>query len=449
MLGQINARGLVSQVVVQDSLLFVACGSWGAQIYSVSDPANPRDLGSMDAVIGDVCVEDSFCYAVGGDSLRIYNVARPNLPSLAGAIRDSGDLVVVANGYAFSAGRWVMNIYNVTDPAHPTWANSRGGPAYAMFVRRNLLFCSSVQPDNMTVLNISDPLNIAQVSKVDGYGGDGLFVDDSYAYLPCDYEHSGLFVIDVSDSSHPMLRDSINPEGVTEWEPYVPSPNSYGYLADDYGGLITLDLHDANSIFQAWAGYQAHQANDVVVDGQRAYLADYCAGLQILDVSDPAKPVSLGRFDTLGSKATRTATARDSFAFIGMDGITGRQFLRVLDVLEPRDGASPGSGSHERDRTRLDRQCGTKLVPAPVRLYVVGRLRHAGRMEYGQYSGPARYPGTVSRRSRHGERSCPCRHGHPRPDSADRARQPATARTVRQRHGRDNRMGLRLDSSYW
>jgi hypothetical protein len=47
MLGQINARGLVSQVVVQDSLLFVACGSWGAQIYSVSDPANPRELGSI------------------------------------------------------------------------------------------------------------------------------------------------------------------------------------------------------------------------------------------------------------------------------------------------------------------------------------------------------------------------------------------------------------------
>jgi hypothetical protein len=335
MLGQINARGLVSQVVVQDSLLFVACGSWGAQIYSVSDPANPRELGSMDAVISDVCIKDTLCYAVGGDGLRIYNVANASDPRLVGAVQDSGDLVVVANGYAFSAGRWAMNIYDVTDPAHPTWADSRGGPTYAMFVRRNLLFCSSVQPDNMTILNISNPLSITQVSKVDGYGGDGLFVDDSYAYLPCNYEHSGLFVIDVSDSSRPMLRDSTNPEGVTEWEPYVPHPNSFGYLADDYGGLIMLDLHDANSISQAWAGFQAHWANDAVVDGQRAYVADYCAGLQILDVSDPTNPVSLGRFDTLGSKATRTATARDSFAFIGMDGINGRRFLRVLNVLDP------------------------------------------------------------------------------------------------------------------
>ncbi len=337
MLGQINARSLVSQVVVQDSLLFVACGSWGAQIYSVSDPANPRELGSMDAVISDVCVEDSFCHAVGGDSLRIYNVARPNLPSLVGAIRDSGDLVVVANGHAFSAGRWMMNIYNVTDPSHPTWANSRGGPAYAMFVRRNLLFCSSVQPDNMTVLNISDPLNITQVSKVDGYGGEGLCVDDSYAYLSCTYEHHGLFVIDVSDSSRPVMHDSIDPEGVEELEPYVPRPNSYGYLADHYGGLVVLDLHDANSISEAWSGYKADQSVDISVDNGRAYIANGWVGTQIVDISDPTRPASLGVYDTSDSRGTNAVAARDSFAFVGMSGAYGRRSLRVLDVSDPSD----------------------------------------------------------------------------------------------------------------
>ena len=59
MLGQINARGLINQLVVQDSLLFVACGNWGAQVYSISDPANPQELGSMNAVIGDLTVKDT------------------------------------------------------------------------------------------------------------------------------------------------------------------------------------------------------------------------------------------------------------------------------------------------------------------------------------------------------------------------------------------------------
>ncbi len=335
MLGQVNARGLVSQVVVQDSLLFVACGSWGAQVYSVSDPVNARELGSMDAVISDLCVKDTFCYTVGGDSLRIYNVASASDPRLVGAVQDSGDLVVVANGHAFSAGRWVMNIYNVTDPAHPTWANSRGGPAYAMFVRRNLLFCTGTQPDYMSALNITDPLNITQVSTVSGYGGEGLYVDDSYAFLSCNYEHEGLFIVDVSDSSHPALRDSINPEGVTEWDPLVPHVPGYGYLADDYGGLTVLDLHEVSDISEAWSGYKASQAVDVHVDGQRAYVANEYSGLQIIDIANPADPVSLGMFDTIGSKSVPTAVARDSFAFISMRGTSGRRYLRVLDVTDP------------------------------------------------------------------------------------------------------------------
>ena len=164
-----------------------------------------------------------------------------------------------------------------------------------------------------------------------------MYANDSFAFVSCIRDHVGLFVFDVSDPSSPTVRDSIDPEGNVAWTPYVPSVKSFGYLADDYGGLITLDLHDPYSISQAWAGYQAHIASDVVVDGQCVYVANQCAGLQILDVSDPREPISLGRFDTLGSKQTRTATARDSFAFSGMSGITGRRFLRVLNVLAPAD----------------------------------------------------------------------------------------------------------------
>jgi hypothetical protein len=337
MLGQINARGLVSQVVVQDSLLFVACGSWGAQVYSVADPANPRELGSMDAVIGDVCVEDTFCYTAG-DSFRIYNCANPTQPAQVAVVADSGDVIAEASGYVYvghgSSGSG-LNVYDARNPHSPTLINTLGGVQLALFVHGQRLFRTSVQPSYFQILNISVPTSIHEVGRIDGYGGVGLYADDDFAYLSCAYDHEGIFVIDITNPANPQLRDSINPEGVTEWDPYVPRTNSYGYLADDYGGLITLDLHDANSISQAWAGYQAHQAVDVVVDGHRAYVADFCAGLQILDVSDPSEPVSLGRFDTLGSKATRTATARDSFAFIGMDGITGRRFLRVLNVLDP------------------------------------------------------------------------------------------------------------------
>jgi hypothetical protein len=224
MLGQINARGLVSQVVVQDSLLFVACGSWGAQVYSVSDPDDPRELGSMDAVIGDVCVKDTFCYAVGGDSFRIFDVANPSLPVQMGAVADSGDAVVIADGHTFVGGAGPLNVYDVSDPSHPVLVNSLGGPTYDMYVRRNLLFCAmGASPTRFSILNVSDPLNIIEVSRLSGYAGDGVYANDSFAFVSCIRDHVGLFVFDVSDSSRPTMRDSIDPEGNVAWTPYVPS----------------------------------------------------------------------------------------------------------------------------------------------------------------------------------------------------------------------------------
>jgi hypothetical protein len=334
-LGQIACRSLVSQVVVQDSLLFVACGSWGAQVYSVSDPANPRELGSLDAVIGDLCVKDSLCYTAGGDSFRIYSAADPSSPRQLGAHSDTGALVVVVGSHAFVADGSGMNVYDVSIPSSPQLVNSRGGSYATLFVRDTLLFCSDAQPSYFAILNVSDPLNIRQVGNLSGYGGHGLYVDDYFAYLSCTYDHEGIFVIDVTNPSNPQLHDSLNPEGTENWDPYVPVPLSYGYLASDYGGLVTVDMHNVNSISEAWSGYKADQAVDVHVDGQRAYIANECSGLQILDVTNPSDPASLGLFDTVGAKVTYTATARDSFAFIGMSGIAGRKFLRVLDVLDP------------------------------------------------------------------------------------------------------------------
>jgi hypothetical protein len=339
MLGQINTRGLVSQVVVQDSLLFVACGSWGAQIYSVSDPANPRELGSMDAVIGDLCVKDSLCYALGGDSFRIYNVANPTQPAQLGAIRDSGDVLAEANGYAYvgcGASGTALNVYDVRDPRSPSRVNTLGGVQLALFVRGNLLFRTSVQPSYFSILDISNPSSIHEVGRINGYGGVALYADDKYAYLSCTYDHYGLFVIDISDSTNPQLRDSLRPEGDGAYDSYVPRPDAYGYLAADYGGLVTVDMRNVNSISEAWSGYKAHQALDVCVDGNLAYVADQCAGLRILDVSDPTKPQTLGEYDTVGVLDVRSAVAQDSFAFISWWG-NNRRFLRVLDVTAPAE----------------------------------------------------------------------------------------------------------------
>jgi hypothetical protein len=94
-LAQVAGPGLVSQVQVHDSLLFVACGYSGTRIYSISDPANPRELGLLDAVTADLCISDTVCYIVGGGSLCVFSIADPLAPVRLSALADSNELVAV------------------------------------------------------------------------------------------------------------------------------------------------------------------------------------------------------------------------------------------------------------------------------------------------------------------------------------------------------------------
>ena len=75
---------------------------------------------------------------------------------------------------------------------------------------------------------------------------------------------------------------------------------------------------------------------DVVIsqDGARAYLADYEAGLQIVDVSDASNPVTLSTFDTNGS-AYSLAVSSDGNTVYLADEEEGLQIIDVSDSSNP------------------------------------------------------------------------------------------------------------------
>ena len=75
---------------------------------------------------------------------------------------------------------------------------------------------------------------------------------------------------------------------------------------------------------------------DVVIsqDGARAYLADYEAGLQIVDVSDASNPVTLSTFDTNG-RAYSLAVSSDGSTVYLADDEEGLQIIDVSDSSNP------------------------------------------------------------------------------------------------------------------
>lgn len=72
----------------------------------------------------------------------------------------------------------------------------------------------------------------------------------------------------------------------------------YAYLADGQAGLQVIDVSDPAQPVRVGGCNTGGRAMDVEIAGDRAYVADFYAGLRIVDISNPANPDVIGTFDT-------------------------------------------------------------------------------------------------------------------------------------------------------
>ena len=108
-------------------------------------------------------------------------------------------------------------------------------------------------------------------------------------------------------------------------------------------GLVTLALalawvaHGANPVLIGqWPGLPRGSALSVALSGNYAYVADSGAGLQVIDVSNPANPVRVGGYDTSGY--AQDVAVSGNYAYVADDG----GGLQVIDVSNPANPVRVG-----------------------------------------------------------------------------------------------------------
>ncbi len=139
-------------------------------------------------------------------------------------------------------------------------------------------------------------------------------------------------IMSIADSTEPRL---IGSDATRGW--------SYGIWASGLAEATFVGCH--------WEGLQIYdtrntsqpvrdtfllgfdQSVDVYIDNGRAYVANEMSGLKILDVNNPAKPTTLGSYDTTWQRPfISSVVARDSFAFVDWYAVP---VFRVMDVNVP------------------------------------------------------------------------------------------------------------------
>ena len=105
------------------------------------------------------------------------------------------------------------------------------------------------------------------------------------------------------------------------------------------GGVARAECIDYGSYLHWMGGLDTlSDAQDVAISGSHAYVADWDAGLQVIDIADPASPQLVGGVDTPGY--AYGVAISGSHAYVA-DGPPGG--LQVIDITAPASPQLVGS----------------------------------------------------------------------------------------------------------
>lgn len=289
----------VTTLKVLGDLLFASVGSEGLQIVNISNPTTPKVISSIDTTSAqDFDVEGELVYLADGvGGLKVINASNPATPEVVGSLDEGynvlgidvvGDIAFLAMNH-WSGAYWVVNVSDPLNPKTITTSNAGGGWSQnSVQVVGNYLYSTTGSDYRFYVVNITDP-------SLPEYYGEGwtsnnqaqntLLVEGSLAYVavtggrvdifniseqysfPVGYLNltgeptelsisgdllfvanslGGLTVVNVSDSKHPQIVESLTSQGNVSG---VAVSGGYIYFGSSSHGLVSAKYLKYNSEF--------------------------------------------------------------------------------------------------------------------------------------------------------------------------------------------------------
>ena len=359
--GGVNTPGDPQDVEVVGGLAYIADGGSGLRIIDVSNPAAPVEIGaltppSLDRAV-DVAVVGELAYVAEASSgLRVIDVSNPASPVELGAINfpDQALAVEVVGGLAYVAGRNSgLRVIDVSSPTAPVEVGALGtrGTTWDVELIGGLAYVAD--GSGLRVIDVSNPAEPVEIGSVVPAGGrvDDVEVLGGMAYVL--KRPFGLGIIDVSNPAAPIEVGALDTPNVSQdvavigEMAYVVDGGVLGPFGGPFGAsLRVIDVSDPaipvelGALELGGTVERAHSWRGVAVVGGLAYVASVVlgaqgptifvesAGLRVIDVSNPAAPVEVGRLDTLDDSLAVAVAGGHAYVVDGSG-------LRVIDVSNP------------------------------------------------------------------------------------------------------------------
>lgn len=335
-------------VVAGNGELFVFDQGAGIFRADLTDPAAPVFTRVLEAFTGfaDGRIDGNLLYGIGRNffgnySVGVFDITDPAAPvqlgegSVEGARFVSASLVpplVVGVGMG-------VGVFDYTNPTMPltrgTIGGNEGDPVYYGGAA-TATHAFGIGNARFDVYDITDPDNLVAGGQfpIDTYLAQGTFFDGGDLLVGTRTDR--LLRIDVSDVDAVALRStSILPGGSAPYDIGFNGDHAY-ILGNDFGIQVadaaTLDPQRlVEPDIEQVPSSRAYE--ELLVDGDRTYLASWGSGVAILDSSDPAAPVQTGFLEAF---AATSLASRGDILFVGTS--TNGGLLAAVDVS---DAAAP------------------------------------------------------------------------------------------------------------
>jgi len=311
--GSLSMPDVVRGLVIDGDYAYVAAGAHGLRVVSLANPQLPTEISFLSGLGTAMAVAVSAGHAYVGTAegtVAAIDISSPMNPALTHQVELSTEFatepevvnLAVADSYAYvAAKKGALRVLSLSDPANPTEV----GAYYVLY----------------------EALDVA--------------VDGAYAYVAA--ADDGLKILSLSNPEQPTLvtTEPIG-EGIAHAVSILPEAgagDSYAYVAAQDGGLWVVSITDPH--FPVTFGpypTSGPDARDVVIQGDRLYVADGAGGVDAFDMSQPSQPSRLNSYTSVGDALDVATAGNHIFAAGGVLGLHSLSYqggqLTLLDTLD-------------------------------------------------------------------------------------------------------------------
>jgi len=347
---RLGLRGAICQMELVDNLLYVAARFGGLRIYDVSDPAQPRLLGvyADEQITCPFYVAGDLVYAVNKFKLQAIDVSNPAAPFLRGAVDIYYDITYHSEIFPVEDQVYVSsNVVDASNPDQLEIAATITGTGTWVAVGNEIAVADGIECfkgtcwGGLILYDISDPKNPQpQGSYSPDYSPNNVLVDGDTLY----YSLYGVtYILNISQPAAPTLLstcegDIFEKDG--DWL-YV---RSWRYLDPGWqGGLEVVDISQPAKPELVGSYITPNIIYGYARSGKTIYLQTVTPfgnyyDLQLIDITYPSNPYMVSNSYELGIFAVGEAQVQGERAYV---------LSNAFNILDYRNAFVPGVlGSH-------------------------------------------------------------------------------------------------------